>query len=82
MGDPHEQDAPAVGAFHDFSALIQGLQESYGAALQQNSQTLSQLGTTLSNYIYTQRIPGRGAGPKLKELKTYDGDCSEGKLND
>jgi hypothetical protein len=82
MGDPHEQDAPTDGAFHDFSALIQGLQESYGAALQQNSQTLSQLGATLSNYVHAQRMPGRGAGPKPKEPKTYDGDRSEGKLDD
>ena len=84
MGEPEYQqnntgyNGPGL---NDFAALLQGLNDSYNAALQQNTQTVQQLGVTVGTLAQGQR-PRGGAGPKPKEPKPYNGDRSDGKLDD
>jgi hypothetical protein len=56
-------------------------------AQQASHQTINGLGEALQAYLTRNEEQGqarrsRGSGPKVKEPGTYDGDQSEGKLDD
>ena len=83
--NPQEHAVPNEGGLNNFAAFLQGLNDSYGTALQQNAQAVQQMGATIGNFMQQQQQqqrPSRGPGPKPREPKPYDGDRSNGKLDD
>jgi len=66
-------------------ALLQAMNASHNATMESNTQTISALGEALNSYLQRQGISQSGpksGGPKPKEPKTYDGDRSNGRLDD
>lgn len=72
-------ESPPTGTF-DMAGLINTLNGAWAASSREHSEALRDLGAMLQHAPTTSGP--RSGGPKPKEPHTYDGDRSDGKLDD
>lgn len=67
----------------DLQALMHALATSQISSTENTTQAINQLGAVVESYIQRQPASRRGtSGPRPKEPKPYDGDRSNGQLDD